>query len=84
MAVVFSKTFRTLTDLFKDQLNLLQLFYRDTLEGTFAECCVSAKEWDEHLPTFFSQGLCPYPTIFTALHPADKVLLAWTIHRHAD
>jgi len=74
-ALVLSKTFRTSTDLFKDQFNLLQLFYGDILEGTFDECCVSPKEGDEHSPSFFSQGYCPYPTIFAALHPADKALL---------
>jgi hypothetical protein len=75
MVLVFSKTFRTFTDLFKDEFDFLQLFYRDVLEGTFDECRMSAKERDEHSASFFSQGDCPDPTILGALCPADKTLV---------
>ena len=74
MALLFGKIFRTFTDLLEHQFKPLEFFQRDILEGTFDECCVSAKERDEHLPSFFSQRHCPYPTIFAALYAADKAL----------
>jgi len=50
MALLFSKTFGTFTDLLKHHFKLLQLFCGDILEGTFNENGVSAKEGEEQFP----------------------------------
>jgi hypothetical protein len=80
---LLGKTFSAFTDLLKDPFQLLHLFWRDILEGTFDECCMPTKEREECLPPFFSQRHGSYPTIFAALYAADKSLLEQTIHRDA-
>jgi len=52
MALLFSKTFGTFTDLLKHHFKLLQFFCGDILEGTFNENGVSAKEGEEQFPPF--------------------------------
>src|SRR5690348_10694106 len=50
---LLGKAFSAFTYLLKHPFQLLHLFWRDILEGTFNECRVSAKERDEHFPPFF-------------------------------
>ena len=84
MALLFGKTFRTFTDLLKQHFQLLQLFGRDILEGTFDDCCVSEKERDEHLASCFRQRDGSDPPILAALYPTDKPLFVETIHGDTD
>jgi hypothetical protein len=50
---LFGKTFRTFTDLLERQFELVHLFERHILKGSFDECRVPAKERDEHLSFLF-------------------------------
>ena len=84
MPLPFGKSLSAFTDLLKQPFELLHLFERDILEGTFDQCCMSTKERDEHLPSFLSQRHGPHPTILAALYAAHKALLIETIHSDAD
>src|SRR5580698_9767401 len=80
-ALLFGKTVGAFTDLLQGPFKLLQFHWRDVLEGASDECGVPAKEWNKHLPSFFSQRHRSHPAIGTALDPADKPLLVQAIHR---
>jgi len=51
----FSQVFGSFSNLLEHPFELLHLFVRNILKGTFDERRVLAKYWKKHLPTFFSQ-----------------------------